>query len=257
MDYDTHMELYRKLYDASAVAAERVKIDKIYIGISYTAVTTSDGGCGIAFTFLNEKKSCTTVKDPMDYEGDYAERALNLLFSDAIVERSVAVALVNALNFENARAMNTDSGTLFDDLGLRPGGRISMVGYFGPVLRELEKLGVNTDILDSSRELGEKETFYKRLKTGETDALILTSTSIINGTTEEILGSMDPSVPCVMLGPTTPMIPGCFEHLPVNILAGTVPVDFDGVLKAIRHGKGTPVIQKSSKKVYTTLQPQA
>lgn len=51
MDYDTHMELYRKLYDASAVAAERVKIDKIYIGISYTAVTTSDGDAVLLLRF--------------------------------------------------------------------------------------------------------------------------------------------------------------------------------------------------------------
>ena len=76
MDYDTPMKLYRKLYEASAETAEKVKVKKIYIGISYTAVLTSDGGCGISFTFLNEKRSCTTVKDPMDYEGGLAIKAL-------------------------------------------------------------------------------------------------------------------------------------------------------------------------------------
>lgn len=254
MDYHASMELYKKLYDAVAPAADRVKIDKIQIGISYTAVTTSEGGCGLSFTFLDGKRSCTTVKDPMDYEGEYAARALNLLFSNSIVERSAAIALVNALNYPKAAAMDTDSGTLFRDLGIVPGGNISMVGYFGPVLRELEKIQVNVDILDRGRDIGEKDSFYGKLKEGNTDALILTSTSIINGTTEEILSNIHPSVPCAMLGPTTPMIPEGFNHLPVNILAGTVPLDFEGVFKAIRHGKGTPVIQKSCKKVYALLQ---
>lgn len=253
IDYHNRMELYKKLHNAVKAASETVKIDKIQIGISYTAVTTSDGGCGLSFTFLKGRKSCTVVKDPMDYEGSYAKEALGLLFSSEIVERSVALALVNALNYSKANSMKTDSGTLFRDLKIKPRGRISMVGYFGPVIRELEKIQVQTEILDNGRDMGSKETFYRNLKEGNTDALILTSTSIINGSTEEILSSLSPGIPCVMLGPTTPMIPESFSHLPVNILAGTVPLDFDGVFKAVRHGKGTPVIQKSCKKVYTTL----
>ncbi len=248
-DYHRSMKLYDNLYNAVIKKAKAVTIDLIHIGISYSAVLTSDGGCGIAFTFLGESKTCTVVKDPMDYEGKSAEGLLKLLYSDHIVERSAALALVNALNFHRANAMDTDSGSLFQDLGIKNGSRVSMVGYFGPVLQGLEAMNVKVDILDSSRKLGKKETFYQTIRKGNTDALILTSTSIVNKTTEDILQNLSPSIPCVMLGPTTPMIPESFAHLPVNILAGTVPVDTDGVLKAIRHGKGTPAIQKSCKKV--------
>ena len=247
------MKLYDTLYNAVADKAKTVTVDRIHIGISYTAVCTSDGGSGIAFTFLSESTSCTVVKDPMDYEGKPAVELLELLFSNEIVERSIALALVNALNFSQAQAMETDSGSLFHDLRISRGSSISMVGYFGPVLRDLEKLHVSVDILDNNRNLGQKESFYKTLREGKTEALILTSTSIINKTTEEILQNLSPSTPCVMLGPSTPMIPESFRHLPVTILAGSVPVDIHGVLKAIRHGKGTPAIQKSCRKVYTTL----
>lgn len=247
------MKLYDTLYQAVLKKAESVTVDFIYIGISYTAVCTSDGGTGIAFTFLSESSSCTVVKDPMEYEGRPAVDLLKLLYSDAIVERSVALALVNALNYERARSMTIDSGSLFDDLHIKSGSRISMVGYFGPVLRRLETLKVSVDILDSNRSIGTKKSFYRELREGKAEALILTSTSIINKTTEDILKNITPSIPCVMLGPSTPMIPESFTHLPVNILAGSVPVDRDGVLKAKRHGKGTPTIQKSCKKVYLTF----
>ncbi len=249
------MKLYDTLYHSVLERAKTTTVELIHIGISYTAVCTSDGGSGIAFTFLSEHESCTVVKDPMDYEGKSAQGLLDLLFSTEIVERSAALALVNALNFFKAKEMPGDTGTLFRDLHIQRGSNIAMVGYFGPVLRDLKAMDVTVDILDSSRHLGEKDTFYKNLRKGEAEALILTSTSIINKTTEEILQNLPAGTPCVMLGPTTPMIPESFSHLPVTILAGTVPVDIDGVLAAIRHGKGTPVIQKSCRKVYTTVQP--
>jgi hypothetical protein len=37
------------------------------------------------------------------------------------------------------------------------------------------------------------------------------------------------------------------------MLAGTVPVDKENVLKAIRHGMGTPVLQKFSRKSFLIL----
>jgi len=40
----------------------------------------------------------------------------------------------------------------------------------------------------------------------------------------------------------------------VHMLAGTVPIDKADVLKAIRHGMGTPVLQKFSRKTYVSLQ---
>jgi hypothetical protein len=50
------------------------------------------------------------------------------------------------------------------------------------------------------------------------------------------------------------MVAAAFQHLPVHMLAGTVPIDKENVLKAIRHGMGTPVLQKFSRKSYLSLQ---
>jgi uncharacterized protein len=49
------------------------------------------------------------------------------------------------------------------------------------------------------------------------------------------------------------MVADAFEHLPVHMLAGTVPVDKERTLKAIRHGMGTPVLHKHSRKVFLEL----
>jgi hypothetical protein len=56
-----------------------------------------------------------------------------------------------------------------------------------------------------------------------------------------------------MLGPSTPMVGQVFDNLPVHMLAGTVPLDKDNILKAVRHGAGTPILHKFSRKSYLSL----
>jgi hypothetical protein len=127
-----------------------------------------------------------------------------------------------------------------------------MVGFIGPLVAVLEQKSARVEVMDASRGMGQKSDFYAKLG-GWGDVLILTSTSILNNTTEEILQNVHPKMKTVMLGPSTPMVAAAFEHLPVQMLAGTVPVDKENILKAIRHGMGTPVLQKFSRKSYLSL----
>ncbi len=49
------------------------------------------------------------------------------------------------------------------------------------------------------------------------------------------------------------MVAEAFAHLPVHMLAGTVPIKKENILKAIRHGMGTPVLHRFSRKSYLSL----
>jgi uncharacterized protein (DUF4213/DUF364 family) len=135
-----------------------------------------------------------------------------------------------------------------------------MVGFFGPLVDILNQRNAKLEILDESRKLGQEGEFFKRIEKWA-DVLFLTSTSILNNTSEKILGRAHPNIKTVMLGPSTPMVGEVFEHLPVHMLAGTVPIDKDNILKAIRHGMGTPIrhgmgtpiLHKFSRKSYLAL----
>jgi uncharacterized protein (DUF4213/DUF364 family) len=127
-----------------------------------------------------------------------------------------------------------------------------MVGYFGPLIKHFEKKEAVLEVLDQSQGLGQIEDFYKKLENWA-DVLFLTSTSILNTGTEEILANAHARVKTIMLGPSTPMVAEAFDHLPVHMLAGTVPVDKEWLLKAIRHGMGTPVLHRFSRKSYLSL----
>jgi len=179
---------------------------------------------------------------------------LEKIKSEHPLERSMALALVNALNHKNALGYPEDQKNtmLFEAFDIGVGTRVAMVGFIGPLVKALDQKQAAVEVLDSSRDMGQKENFYAKL--GDwADVLVLTSTSILNNTTEEILQNVHPKVKTVMLGPSTPMVAAAFEHLPVNMLAGTVPIDKENVIKAIRHGMGTPVLKKFSRKSYLCL----
>jgi hypothetical protein len=166
----------------------------------------------------------------------------------------MALALINALNHK--RAVSFPSGrkdtAMLDILEIGVGTRVAMVGYFGPMIPMLKERGAHLEIVDWGRDMGSTERLYDRLGNWA-EVLVLTATSLLNGTTEEILAAAGPGVRTLVLGPSTPMVPEAFDHLPVRLLAGTVPMDRDKVLAAIRHGAGTPVILRSSKKAFVAL----
>ena len=190
----------------------------------------------------------------IDYESQPALNLLEKIQSDHSVERSMALALVNALNYEDALGYPEDrkNSIMFDRFKIGKGTKVAMVGFIGPLVDLLKQKNASVEVLDRSRNMGHKDDFYAKLSNWA-DVLILTSTSILNNTTEEILQNVHQKVKTVMLGPSTPMVAEAFKHLPVHMLAGTVPIDKEHVLKAIRHGMGTPVLQKFSRKSFLSL----
>ena len=248
------MRLNQKLYDLFKKRAREVNIEVLCLGLGYTAVTLSDGGIGLSYTNFEDKKSCMLLNKHIDYEGQPALQLLEKIKSDHPVERSMALALVNALNHKDALEYPEDKKNkiMFDEFNIGAGTRVAMVGFIGPLVDVLKQKNARVEVMDASRGMGEKSDFYAKLE-GWADVLLLTSTSILNNTTEEILQNVSQKVKTIMLGPSTPMVAAAFKHLPVHMLAGTVPIDMANVLKAIRHGMGTPVLQKFSRKSYLNL----
>jgi uncharacterized protein (DUF4213/DUF364 family) len=248
------MILNDNLFNMFKDKAEKIRVDQLCLGLGYTAVVTSDGGIGIAYTYFENKKSCMLLNDGADYEGQPAIELLAKIRSNHKIERSMALALVNALNYQHALQLPEDKTNeiMFEMFNITKGTHVAMVGYFGPLIKRFEQRQAPLDILDQSRRLGRQADFYKKLKSWA-DVLFLTSTSILNNSTEEILANAHARVKTIMLGPSTPMVKKAFDHLPVHMLAGTVPIEKENTLKAIRHGMGTPVLHRFSRKSYIAL----
>ena len=153
------MVLNNKLYDLFLHQANLVKVETLCIGVGYTSVTTSDGGVGIAYTYLDgldgldRKKSCFVIKDYYDFEGKPAIELLEYIKGSEPVKRSAALALINALNYEKSLLMPEDSGnnglwnTFFSDHGKN----VAMIGFFKPLIKRLEQKNFVLEHIDERR----------------------------------------------------------------------------------------------------------
>ena len=79
------MELNQKLFDCIAESAAAVQVTQVCIGLGYTAVTTSDGGIGIAATGISLSNCMSGNFDIPDYEDQPAMALLpSILVSLAV-----------------------------------------------------------------------------------------------------------------------------------------------------------------------------
>lgn len=248
-------KLNRRLYDAMAAKAGQMRIEHICLGLGYTAVTLEGGGIGVAYTYFDNKTGCTLIRDYQDFENCRAENLLALIESRDYLQRSMALALINALNYDQLQNMPADKNNdrLFDALEIGPNSKVAMVGFIKPLVTLLESKGASVEVIDEFRAMGEKEHFYQRLSHWA-DAALITSTAIINNTIEEILEQVGPKVKTALLGPSTPMVARAFSSWPtIKALAGILPLEAAGVLKAVRHGLGTPYLHRHCRKVTLAL----
>ena len=248
------MNICDRLYESMAERAAEATVSVLSIGLGYTAVSTGDGGLGLAYTSFENKQGCSVVTHEKDYENGPALDLLRLITAANPIHRSMALALVNALNHPRALALPVDRSNqiLFDLLNVGRGTRVAMAGYFGPLLAKLKKRAAVVDVSDTGRQIGDAEAFLEKLA-GWAEVLIMTSTTILNDTADDLLAAVGPNVRVVMMGPSTPLVAEAFAGLPVDVLAGTVPVDAEGIFRAVRHGKGTPVLQRFARKAYLPL----
>jgi len=244
------MDLTHRLEEQFRERAAAVRVETLCLGLGYTAVTTSDGGIGVAYTWLEEKTACRMAPADLDAEGQPAADLLARIHSLNPVERGAALALVNALNHSHALTFPEDPGpeALLDRLGVASGSRVVMAGFFPPLAKRIQARGAKLAAADIHKGMGDPTDLPRLLAQGGC-ALVLSATAILNGTAEALLQAAGPGVRSVVLGPSTPMAPEAFAHLPVDILAGMVPLDAAATMKAVRHGQGTPALSRHGRKV--------
>ena len=251
--------IVERLHAALHERATQVAVEQLILGLGYAAAVLEDGGAGLAYTWRDRVSGCSHLRGWGASEGAPASELLDLLLGDRGLERSIGMATANALNHAAALALPEDegaAGSLVRELGVVRGTRVSMVGFFPPVARVFEEIGVELDVVDDAKGMGDQDAFGERLREWA-EVLVMTSTTLLGDTTDELLRAAGPEVRVALLGPTTPLLPEAFAGTRVELLGGTVPREVPEVLRAVRHGGGAREVLPYCRKVYRVLRPGA
>jgi len=213
----------------------RVAAD-VRVGLGFTCVLLDNGHAGLAYTFRRETGQGCTV---LDAAGGFAGRAaseLAALAGGGVIETAIGLATLNAA----AGPIETEgSADVIAALAVRDGERVGMVGWFGPVLKQLG----NTDVTVFETAEGARPGTVPGGRMAELlpgmDVVIVTSTSLINNTADGILDHCGGAREVAMLGPSTPCVAAAFEGTPVTLLAGSQVTNSGSALRIVSEGGGT------------------
>ncbi len=230
--------------------AQDTRVTDVRIGLGYTAVQVDDGGVGLAYTFRGEAgHTCTALKMAGELAGKEAGDLLALMTEGDVISAAVGFATLNALLQRN---LPTSLGEdFFPIIGLQKGERVGMVGFFAPIIPMIRKAGCEILIFEKNLERGKNlhgpEEIPELLPT--CSVVILSATTLINHTFEEIAAHTGRAREVVMLGPSTPMAPQVFESTGVTLLAGMAVIDPRAALRIVSEGGGTQRLRGAVKKM--------
>jgi uncharacterized protein (DUF4213/DUF364 family) len=190
---------------------------------------------------------------------DLAKEALG----DHGIRRAVGIAAINALadtcwhrrpHPETELRLGIDA---FDATEIRPGDKVVVVGAFVPFLRELKRRGQPFLVLeqDSATLKAEELPFFRAAEHADSvvpdaDVLLITGTTLINDTLEQLLSLAKPTARVTMVGPTVSLLPDAFLRRGADILGTvriTAPEEFLDVLA--EGGSGYHFLGRSAQKV--------
>lgn len=243
------MKICERIEKSLGPRCDGILVRDVRIGLGYSAVQLEDGRTGVAFTFSDRVPAgCCQFLDGPPLAGRKASDLLKFVGSAEILKSALGLATANAL--ANVQPENGVEGDVLDALRLLSGDRVAMIGYFVPLLTPLENRVSRVDVYDEIGldRPGAAPASEALDGLSHADVALITSTSIINNTIDELLEAAGNCRETVLLGASTPLLPEAFSGSPVTMLCGITITEPASVLRVVSEGGGTRFFKSYSRK---------
>ncbi len=237
--------IQQKIIDLLRPLSHGLTVADVRVGLGYTSVRLDNGNIGLSWTSTARGGSCTHVPKAGTLAGMPASELLEMLASEHHpLSRSMGLACANALTPQLPQP-ETTSTDVMDLVDIKSSDHVVMVGFFGPLVAGIRQKGCRFDIvvLEEDRpgtispEAGKKAL-------GECSVAILTATSIVTGTVDELLSDLKNPRAAVILGPSSFMRPEVFAGTPVTHIAGARIKNAPAIEKIVSEGGGTMILKQ-------------
>jgi uncharacterized protein (DUF4213/DUF364 family) len=172
---------------------------------------------------------------------DPVDLAMKLGETDPI-NHILAMAAVNAISqfIIHTHAIPLDYTT--DPLGLlniQSSDHIGMVGFFGPLIPIIERLGARLIIIEKKKEYVQQSPTWKVTldpkELLQCNKVLCTSTTVLNGTLDEILLNCEKATMISIIGPTAGFLPDLLFLRHVDVVGGRCVINPDLFFQNLRN----------------------
>ena len=233
-----------KLIETVSDTEKQQRIHRVALGLGYIAVQLENGHVGLSANIVHTRTTnCTVFKKAGTLRGSSVGDVLALGMKTELLPRAICLATINAL--KNTEGCGQDAD-VFDQISIQSGDRVAMIGLIEPIVKMLTDKGCEVSVYEHR---SVDHPLVKDAETQETtcaqaDIVIVTATSIINNTFENIIKNLGTSREVILMGPSTPMVRERFLPTPITYLAGSVVVDPEKTLEIVMEGGGTQALYR-------------
>lgn len=239
-----HQTFTRTITDLLAPVAAQQTIADVRLGLKYSCVRLDNGACGVSWTGAEGAGCCGQNPDTTPLAGSPATRLLDMLGGPAPLQRTTGLAAANALSACMDPVPTTETDIL-DLLAIQPSDHVAMVGMFGPLLPPLRKTGCRLDVIELADRPGTLSPLDGKKALSACTVAIMTSTSVVTGTIDDLLESLGSPRAAVMLGPSTFMRPEVWDGTKITHLAGARVRDAEAMARLVSEGGGTKILKRA------------
>lgn len=244
-----------ELVDRARGMAQSKRIKDVRAGLGYTCVMLEDGGCGLAYTFRNELGSCCGILGVAGrLIGMSAEEIIPWLKERDRLKAAIGLATINSvINDGNKR---WDTGNVLTAFSLHESDTFGMVGAFHPILEKVKTMTENIYVFEQNVPQG--SGLYPAeaapLYLPKCDVIVITATSIINHTIDEVIRYCKSAKEVCLVGPSTPLCPEILKKYNITLLAGSVVRNPELILQIVSQGGGTMSMKPAVEQVLVRTQ---
>lgn len=238
------LNIQKRLVEILEPQAEGAVVSDVRIGLGYTVVRLQSGHAGVAWTAKSDAACCTHVKEAGSLTGRPAQELLKMLGNEnGALARTVGLATANAI-LAGLPSPPTSRDEVISTLEITSEDRVVMVGYFAPIVAQIRKIGCRFDVVELNSHHGDTLTPEQgREAMAQCTVAIVTGTSLINGTCDDVLAGLGRPRAVVLLGPSSPLCPAAFTGTPVTHVAGSRVRNAEAVLRVVSEGGGTMLMK--------------
>src|SRR5580700_343378 len=235
---------------------DEIVVERAVVGLFFTGVKLTNGSAGSCATPIKSipeavccPSSAMAMPFPGKLKGKPARDVIKEAFADHGIRRGVGLAAVNALAelcwerrphplVELRRGIDA-----FDANQFRPDDQTVVVGAFVPFLKELKRRKQRFLVLEKDPDTlkAEELPFYRpaemaREVVPQADVLLVTGTTLLNDTLEDLLSWARPEARVTVVGPTVGLMPDAFLRRGADILGGVRITEPDAFLDLLAEG---------------------
>lgn len=243
-----------ELTDQALAMVQSRKVLDVRAGLGYTCVMLEDGACGLAYTFRNELGShCEILDIAGKLIGMSADKIIPWVKENDRLKAAIGLAAVNAAINDSGKDWET--GNVANAFALHESDTFGMVGEFNPILSKIKSMTKNIYVFEQN--VPEGSGLYPADKIPyflpKCDSVVITATSIINHTLDEVVSFCENAKEVCLVGPSTPLCPEIFKNYNITLLAGSVVKNPELILQIVSQGGGTMAMKSALEQVLVRI----